>query len=155
MGPVLGVFVPFVESRADLERAISAARVPEILQLEGVSPEQRKDRLDVWPLNPKGELLVVAMIESEAGIRNAREIIETPGLGVLHIAHAPEPDHERMLQMCLERGVVAGREELDPSKVKRWVDAGYRMIDLGWDYRMFQRELGESLEVIRSSLGKD
>jgi 2-keto-3-deoxy-L-rhamnonate aldolase RhmA len=155
MGPVVGVFVPFVESRADLEKAISAARNPEILQLKGISAEERRERLDVWPLNPKGELLVVAMIESEAGIRNAREIMETPGLGVFHIAHAPEPDTERMLQMCLERGVICGREELDPAKVKQWIDAGYKLIDLGWDYRMYQRELSESLKTIRSSLEKN
>ena len=154
MGPVVGVFVPFVESRADLEKAISAARNPEMLQLEGVSGEERRVRLDVWPLHPEGELLVVAMIESEAGIKNAREIMETPGLGVFHIAHAPEPDMERMLQMCLERGVVCGREETDPSKVKHWIDAGYKLIDLGWDYRMYQRELSESLTTIHSSLEK-
>jgi 4-hydroxy-2-oxoheptanedioate aldolase len=155
MGPVVGVFVPFVESRADLEKAISAARNPEILQLEGISAEERSERLDVWPLNPKGELLVVAMIESEAGIRNAREIMETPGLGVFHIAHAPEPDSERMLQMCLERGVICGREETDPAHVKKWIDAGYKLIDLGWDYRTFQRGLSESLATIRSSMEKD
>jgi 4-hydroxy-2-oxoheptanedioate aldolase len=154
-GPVVGVFVPFVENRADLEKAISAARNPEMLQLEGISAKDRRERLDVWPLNPKGELLVVAMIESEAGIRNAREIMETPGLGVFHIAHAPEPDTERMLHMCLERGVICGREETDPAKVKQWVDAGYKLIDLGWDYRMYQRELNESLKTIRSSLEKD
>jgi 4-hydroxy-2-oxoheptanedioate aldolase len=155
MGPVVGVFVPFVENRADLEKAISAARHPEILELHGVSAEERSERLDVWPLNPKGELLVVAMIESEAGIRNAREIMETPGLGVFHIAHAPEADTERMLQMCLERGVVCGREETDPGKVRQWIDAGYKLIDLGWDYRMYQRELSESLATIRSSVEKD
>jgi 4-hydroxy-2-oxoheptanedioate aldolase len=154
-GPVVGVFVPFVESRAELEKAISAARVPEILQLEGIPPEERRERLDVWPLNPKGELLVVAMIESEKGIRNAREIMETPGLGVFHMAHVPEPDMERLLQMCLERGVICGREELDPGKVKQWIDAGYKLIDLGWEYRMFQRELGESLKTILSSMKKD
>ena len=56
--------------------------------------------------------------------------------------------------MCLERGIVAGRGETDPAKVKGWIDAGYRMIDLGWDYRMLQRELRESLSLIRSSLRK-
>jgi 4-hydroxy-2-oxoheptanedioate aldolase len=154
-GPVVGIFVPFVESRADLEKAISAARVPEILQLEGIPPEERRERLDVWPLHPKGELLVVAMIESEKGIQNAREIMETPGLGVFHMAHVPERDMERLLQMCLDRGVICGREELDPGKVKQWIDAGYKLIDLGWEYRMFQRKLSESLTRIRSSLKKD
>lgn len=109
----------------------------------------------MWPLNPKGELLVVAMIESEAGIRNAREIIETPGLGVLYIAHAPEADHEQIRQMCLDRKVIVGRDEPDPAKVKHWIDVGYRMITIAWDYRIFNRALSESLQTIRSSLKKD
>ena len=148
-GPVLGVMVPFVESRADLEKAVAAARVPEQLHFEGLGREERRRRLDVWPLNPDGEILVVAMIESPNGVRNIEEIVDTPGLGVLHLTHVPEEEEARLLKLCLDRGVVCGRGETDPSRVGHWIEMGYRFIDLGWDYRLLERELEQTLETAR------
>lgn len=67
VGPAMGVWIPFVESRADVERAISAIRNAETSALEDLNiPRERRD---IWPLNPKGELMLVAMIETETGAR--------------------------------------------------------------------------------------
>merc|ERR1740130_41938 len=40
---------------------------------------------DVWPLNPEGEILVVAQIESMEGVRNIDKILEVRGLGAVMI----------------------------------------------------------------------
>jgi 4-hydroxy-2-oxoheptanedioate aldolase len=45
--------------------------------------DQYKQKADVWPLNPQGELIVWAIVESRAGLDKVREIAATPGLGVL------------------------------------------------------------------------
>jgi 4-hydroxy-2-oxoheptanedioate aldolase len=42
-------------------------------------------RADVWPLNPEGELFAMIMIESAEGVKHAREIASTPGLGAIFI----------------------------------------------------------------------
>ena len=149
VGLALGIWIPMVESRADLERAISAVRGAETSALEGLNVP--KERRDVWPLNPKGELLVVAMIETEEGVRQAREIVETPGLGALETVHIPEADATRILNMCREKGVVAATDAT-AEDIKAKIEAGYRLISVGWDFGLLQKALSDTIKNMRSAL---
>jgi len=147
VGPAMGVWIPFVESRADLERAVSAVQNAETSAMAGLNiPREHRAP---WPLNPKGELLVVAMIESEAGVRNAREIVETPGVSAIQTVHIPEDDAARILRMCREREVVAATDA-GPEDVKARIDEGYRLISVGWDFDLLRRELGNMVRQMRS-----
>ena len=38
-------------------------------------------KADVWPLNPDGELLAIAMVETREIVENIDEILQVPGLG--------------------------------------------------------------------------
>jgi 4-hydroxy-2-oxoheptanedioate aldolase len=49
----------------------------------GVSEQEYKQRADVWPLNPKGELVNWTIVESKEGLANIREIAAVKGIGVL------------------------------------------------------------------------
>jgi len=49
----------------------------------GMSEADYKQRADVWPLNPDGELINWTIIESKAGLDHVREIAAVPGVGVL------------------------------------------------------------------------
>jgi 2-keto-3-deoxy-L-rhamnonate aldolase RhmA len=49
----------------------------------GMTPAQYLEKADVWPLNPKGELLIGVIIESKPGIANARAIAAMPGVAVV------------------------------------------------------------------------
>lgn len=147
VGPAMGVWIPFVENRADLERAISAVRNAETSALAGLNiPRERRD---VWPLNPKGELLVVAMIETETGVRNAREIVETPGVSAVECVHVPEADAARILKMCLDRKVVAA-VDASPADVRAKIASGYRLLSVGWDYALLQKTLGDTVKAMRN-----
>jgi len=146
VGPAMGVWIPFVESRADLERAISAVRNAETSALAGLNiPRERRD---VWPLNPKGELFVVAMIENENGVRNAQEIVETPGVSAIECVHIPDADAARILKMCLDRNVVAA-VDATPADVQAKIAAGYRMLSVGWDSALLQRALTDTVKAMR------
>lgn len=149
LGPAAGVWIPFVESRADVERALSAVRNAETTALGGLNVP--RESRDVWPLNPKGELLLVAMIESEAGVRNAREIVETPGVSAIQTVHIPDADATRILKMCLERGVVAATDA-GPEDVRAKLDAGYRMLSVGWDFDLLRRGLSDTVQGMRSAI---
>ncbi len=150
-GPVMGVWVPFCENRADLERVISAVRGAETSALEGLRIP--RDRADVWPLNPKGELLVVAMIETEEGVRHAQEIVDTPGVSAVETVHIPDADAARILKMCQAKGVIPAIET-DATSVKAKADAGYKLIALGWDFDMLRKELGSSMKAAREAIAK-
>ena len=49
----------------------------------GLTEAQYREKADVWPLNPNGELLAWAIIETREGIANVRDIAQVKGLGVL------------------------------------------------------------------------
>lgn len=49
----------------------------------GISEAEYRRKADVWPLNPDGELVVYAIIETKEGLANVREIAQVKGLSVL------------------------------------------------------------------------
>jgi 2-keto-3-deoxy-L-rhamnonate aldolase RhmA len=49
----------------------------------GLSEKDYRKKADVWPLNPDGELVVWAIVETKEGLANVREIAQVKGLGVL------------------------------------------------------------------------
>jgi len=49
----------------------------------GLSEAEYRERADLWPLNPQGELIAWVIIESREGLANLREIAAVPGIGVL------------------------------------------------------------------------
>lgn len=147
--PAAGVCVPFVESRGDLEKVISAVRHVETSALAGMNIPAKKR--EPWPLDPEGELLVVAMIESVEGVRNAQEIINTPGLGAIWAVHVSDEAMAGILKMCKEKGVVM-LIQATPEDIKAKVDTGYQMICVGWEFQLLQKELGETVQKMRSKL---
>lgn len=46
------------------------------------------DRADVWPLDPRGELMAVLQIETEEGVRNVDAILAVPGISQIFIGPA-------------------------------------------------------------------
>jgi 4-hydroxy-2-oxoheptanedioate aldolase len=49
----------------------------------GMSDKEYKEKADLWPLNPSGELVNWTIIESQAGLAKVREIAAVKGIGVL------------------------------------------------------------------------
>lgn len=49
----------------------------------GMSPDEYRARADLWPLNPRGELVTFTIVESKEGLAKVREIAAVPGVGVL------------------------------------------------------------------------
>jgi 4-hydroxy-2-oxoheptanedioate aldolase len=149
VGPAMGIWIQMVESRADLLRAISAVRGAETSAMAGLNIP--KERRDVWPLNPKGELLVVAMIETEEGVRHAQEIVETPGVSAIETVHIPDADARRILKMCQEHGVISAINAT-PDDFKAKIDAGYKLISVGWDFALLQKGLSDTFKAMRLAI---
>jgi 4-hydroxy-2-oxoheptanedioate aldolase len=142
-GLAYGVWVPYVENRADLERAISAVRG---VESRNFGPDRAAR--DVWPLNPKGEIVVVAMIESAEGVKNAEEIISTPGVTAIEPVHLSDADTARIVELCKAKGVFAATT-VPPAKTKESIAAGYRLISAGWDSGLLQTAVTGTLEAMR------
>ena len=91
---VSGVMFVGVESAAEVQQGISAMRyksqggtrpdtVGSAPAFWGVSEQEYRRAADLWPLNPKGELINWVVVESKEGLKNVREIAAVKGIGVL------------------------------------------------------------------------
>ena len=91
---VSGIVFVDVQSAAELEQGIAMMRfksdggtrpdsVGDAPKLWGMSDKQYREKADVWPLDPKGELVNFAIVESHEGLAKVREIAAVKGLGVL------------------------------------------------------------------------
>ncbi|PYQ75406.1 MAG: hypothetical protein DMG04_07245 [Acidobacteria bacterium] len=154
VGPAIGVWVPIVESGAEMQRIVSAFGQAEQSGFEGLNLSGQGGHTGVsplWPTNPKGQLMVVAMIETDEGVRHAEQIISTPGLAALHVVHLSEADNDKILKLCQKYHVVPAIDAT-PDDVKARVAAGWRLISLGWDFGMLQKQLGETLKATRNAI---
>jgi 2-keto-3-deoxy-L-rhamnonate aldolase RhmA len=91
---VSGVVFVDVESAAEVQQGLAMMRfkskggtrpddVGDAPAFWGMSAAEYREKADVWPLNPKGELINFAIVESKAGLANIREIAAVKGIGVL------------------------------------------------------------------------
>ena len=104
----MGIIVPHLETADQALNLVRAGRYPqpygaEDFEPQGLrgwggagsarlwgasseSPAQSQEYLakaDSWPLDPNGEILLIAMIENQLGAANAREIARVPGISGL------------------------------------------------------------------------
>ncbi len=91
---VSGIMFVGVESPEEVRQGIAAMRfksnggtradaVGTAPAFWGLSEKEYRRKADLWPLNPKGELLNWVVVESKEGLKNVREIAAVKGIGVL------------------------------------------------------------------------
>jgi 4-hydroxy-2-oxoheptanedioate aldolase len=100
------------------ERGVSPANAA---RYWGIPVAEYFDRADTWPLDPRGEIAVIAMIESGEGVRNVRAMLsQVKGIAALFIGphdlstslgFSGQPEHpetERAIQSVLAAAKEAG-----------------------------------------------
>jgi 2-keto-3-deoxy-L-rhamnonate aldolase RhmA len=91
---VVGIMFPETESAEDVRVGLAAMRfksqggtrpddVGNAPAVWGMSEAEYKQKADLWPLNPKGELINWTIVESKEGLAHIREIAAVKGIGVL------------------------------------------------------------------------
>ena len=91
---VSGIMFVEVESADEVRQGLSAMRFkskggtrPDEVGMApaywGMSEQAYKQKADLWPLNPDGELLNWTIVESREGLAHVREIAAVKGIGVL------------------------------------------------------------------------
>ena len=91
---VTGVVFVGVESPEEVKAGLAAMRfksrggtrpdnVGSAPALWGMSEKEYKEKADLWPLNPNGELVNFTIVESKEGLARVREIAAVKGIGVL------------------------------------------------------------------------
>jgi 2-keto-3-deoxy-L-rhamnonate aldolase RhmA len=108
----------------------------------GLTGQQYTQRADNWPLNPQGDLLAFATIETELGLKNMDEIAQVPGIGVLYFTSGgdlgtslgvPSTDpaigaaRQAMLKVCAARKKVCGGT-VTTANIERLMADGYQLM---------------------------
>lgn len=160
-----GVVVPHVNSREDALAAVGAVRYTQREGARDSEPRGRRgvgygwaarywgipaaryvERADLWPLDPRGELLLWCMVESGEGVARAREIASTPGvsgiflgpsdlavsLGIAESDPRLEQAVETVLAACRETGTPCGTLT-SGENVARRLKQGFRFLAVGSD----------------------
>jgi 4-hydroxy-2-oxoheptanedioate aldolase len=109
----------------------------------GLSTEEYERHADLWPLNPEGDLLAIAMIESTEGMKNLDAILSTPGIGAVFIGNANDLRHsmgvpatsadvetarQTILAGCKRHNVACGITVASGADMVKRLDEGWKMI---------------------------
>ena len=112
----------------------------------GITAAEYERHADLWPLNPQGDLLAIAMIETAEGLKNVDEIAAVPGVGAIFIGaggdlhqylgvsqDAPEVEAARqtILAACKAHNVACGITATTKAEVDRRLKEGWKMIRTG------------------------
>ena len=164
LGP-LGVVVPHVDTAEDARAMVQACRFPQPKGVPDYEPQGKRgvgygwaarqwgisggeyaDRADLWPLDPKGELVLWVMIESEPAVENIRAIAAVPGIGGLFIGPSDlafslgVPLGDPAVETAIETIVAAAREAKIPlgtlcggNEVEKRLAQGFQFLAVGSD----------------------
>jgi len=183
-----GIVFPYVETREETENAVSSMRYPqrrgdaamEPAGTRGASPgiaswfwgaSDYFDRADVWPLDPRGDLLAVIQIESKKAVENIEEIAAVPGVGAIFIGPSDlsisygvpgQREHpevaagmKKVLDVCKRRNIPCGLTTSADS-VEQYLEEGYSFVTVGyWNDAGISGGVAEALEIGRRAAGRD
>ena len=160
---LMGLIFPSIETPEQARAAVQAMRYPQrrgsahpdppglrgsgpaiATWFWGLSGVDYRQRADLWPLNPGGDLVALMMIESAAGVRNAEAIAGVPGvtgfyvgpsdlsnsLGVPRDAPEVEEAIRTIVDACVAHGVACGITA-SAADMSRRIAQGFRILGAG------------------------
>ncbi len=177
---VSGIMFVSVESAEEAKAGIAAMRfksrggtrsedVGQAPALWGLSEKEYREKADLWPLNPTGELINWTIVESTEGLAKVREIAAVPGVGVLWpgagtlrgIFATTNPDGTRkldeaawegamqqVLSACKEFKVACGYPA-SPADIEMRMKQGFNVFVMNWGDPGFK-----AIEVGRKAAGR-
>ena len=111
----------------------------------GLTQPEYYERADVWPLDPKGEILVAIMCEDVVGMKNLPRILkEVPGIGAVIIGEGDLSQNlgfprqyshptvagaiDEILDICKQANVACGHPHVDEKNVKTVIERGFKWL---------------------------
>jgi 4-hydroxy-2-oxoheptanedioate aldolase len=167
----LGVQVPQVRTRTDVEQAVQASKFAP-LGSRGVCRNVRAARYSardrfVYLEGSNRETVVVIQIENKFGVENLDGILSVPGLDVVFLGpydlsqslgFPGQVDHpilkstmEQVVTACRAAGVAAGVYADSPEAVRHWVDMGVQYIAVGVDTALIYTLTHKLVAELRAS----
>ncbi|MGZ0148380.1 HpcH/HpaI aldolase family protein [Kribbella sp. WER1] len=163
-----GVIVPLVDGTEDVARAVRAAKYPPV-GARSFGPMRAALRIGPVPAESNAATVVLAMIETPAGLRNVAEICATPGLDGVYVGpsdlslalgarfpgdpEVDEPFEEALAviaRTAREAGVAAGIHTFDGESAKQRLAQGYTFATVASDLSHLEAIAAAHLDTARS-----
>jgi 4-hydroxy-2-oxoheptanedioate aldolase len=89
----------------------------------GLTEKEYRAKADVWPLDPNGELLAWAIIETKEGVEKVREIAQVKGLsavivGAGTLGRRVQHDESRWQPRRTRQRSLGSRDSEDPGRLQ-------------------------------------
>jgi len=163
----MGVMVPRVETRAQMERIVAelkyAPQGKRGVALGLAHDLYQASGAEYFP-EMNAETAVIAIIETVKGFDNLDEIVSVPGLDVAWVGHYDltvsmgipcQFEHPRFLEAMDRLAAAAAKNNIacgflppTPAAAKHWIGKGFRAISLGSDVGVFL----EGVRTFRSAV---
>jgi 2-keto-3-deoxy-L-rhamnonate aldolase RhmA len=171
---VRGIMVPMVESVEQARSIVQSAKYPPVGR-RGAAFGVAHDDYTGGDVGEKirsanDELLLIAQIETVAGVECVEELAAVDGIDVLWIGHfdltnsmgiPAQFDHPRYLEAvdrvvtaCQAQGKAAGIMAGSVEDAQQALDQGFRIVAYSGDLWLYQRALREGLATIRAHASK-
>lgn len=168
-----GVIIPRVETREEVERAVSYAKYPP-LGRRGAGGQARNAYMprDVKTAVDEGNALsmVIVQVESKEAVDRLDELASVPGVDVVCIGpqdlsisldvHGKFDDPlfvetvGRICETCAKYGVAVGMVSRDTPSFQRWHDMGIRFLVCGSDGSLLLRAAQQDVAALRTISGR-
>jgi 2-dehydro-3-deoxyglucarate aldolase/4-hydroxy-2-oxoheptanedioate aldolase len=170
---VMGVMVPMVESREQAAKLAASAKYPPTGR-RGAAFTAAHDDYTGGDIVEKmqtanSETILIAQIETAAGVQSVDDIAAVEGIDVLWIGHFDlsnslgipgQFDHpqfqdavERVLAGCRKHGKVPGFMAGTVAEGKKLLEQGFRMLAYGRDLTLYQTALRDGINALRGHGG--
>lgn len=166
----MGIMAPMVESAEQAAALVAAAKYPPNGRRGAAFSVAHDDYAggDIVEkmLSANRETLIIAQIETAAGVRNVEEIAATDGIDVLWIGHFDLTNSlgipgrfddprfseavEQVLVACRKHGKAPAFMAADVATGKKLLDQGFRMLAYGGDLWLYQTALQQGIAALRS-----
>ena len=165
----MGVMVPLVESREQAEKIVQSARYPPAGR-RGAAFTMPHDGYVSGALNDKiaqanREVLLIAQIETRAGLEHVEEIAAVDGIDALWIGQTDltcslgipgQFDHpqfhdavDRIAIACRQHGKTPAYMPLSVEEGRRFLQRGFRLMAYSGDLWIYQTALREGVEALQ------
>jgi 2-keto-3-deoxy-L-rhamnonate aldolase RhmA len=168
----MGIMVPMVESAAQAKKIVESAKYPPVGRRGaafGVAHDDYTGGDIVTKItSANDEVLLIAQIETGAGVENVEAIAAVDGIDVLWIGHFDltnflgipgqftHPTYlasvKKIVAACEKHGKAAGFMAADVPTGKAMLEQGFRAIAYSGDLWLYQQALREGLSGLRATL---
>jgi 4-hydroxy-2-oxoheptanedioate aldolase len=172
-GGAMGIICPMVNTRSEAQALADACLYPPMgKRSNGPIRAAMYGEASSYQATANNEILIIPMIETQAGIDNIEEILTVPGisgiyigpsdmglsLGMIPILDREEPVilgiYETLLSACRKHGKFAGLHNGTAAYAARMIRMGFQFTTIANDSGLMARAAREAVTATRKAAGE-